>query len=40
LQIALQLAEGRSNREAAEALFLSPKTVERSTPPVCIASST
>jgi DNA-binding CsgD family transcriptional regulator len=28
LQIALQVAEGRSNREAAEALFLSPKTVE------------
>lgn len=28
LQIALQVAEGRTNREAAEALFLSPKTVE------------
>lgn len=28
LQIALQVAEGRRNREVAEALFLSPKTVE------------
>ena len=28
LQIALQVATGMSNREAAEALFLSPKTVE------------
>jgi DNA-binding CsgD family transcriptional regulator len=28
LQIALQVAEGKSNRETAEALFLSPKTVE------------
>jgi DNA-binding CsgD family transcriptional regulator len=28
LQIALQVAQGRSNREAAVALFLSPKTVE------------
>lgn len=28
LQIALQVAAGKSNRETAEALFLSPKTVE------------
>ena len=28
LQIALLLAEGRTTREAAAALFLSPKTVE------------
>jgi DNA-binding CsgD family transcriptional regulator len=28
LQITLQVAEGRTNREIAEALFLSPKTVE------------
>jgi DNA-binding CsgD family transcriptional regulator len=28
LQIALQVAEGKSNREVAAALFLSPKTVE------------
>jgi DNA-binding CsgD family transcriptional regulator len=28
LQIATMLAEGRSTREAASALFLSPKTVE------------
>ena len=28
LQIALQVAEGRSNREVASALYLSPKTVE------------
>jgi DNA-binding CsgD family transcriptional regulator len=28
LQIALQVAEGRTNREVAAALFLSPKTVE------------
>jgi DNA-binding CsgD family transcriptional regulator len=28
LQIALQVAEGRTNRDVAAALFLSPKTVE------------
>jgi DNA-binding CsgD family transcriptional regulator len=28
LQVALQVAEGRTNKEAAAALFLSPKTVE------------
>ena len=28
LQVALLLAEGRTTREAAAALFLSPKTVE------------
>lgn len=28
LQIALEVAEGKTNREVAEALFLSPKTVE------------
>jgi DNA-binding CsgD family transcriptional regulator len=28
LQVALQVAEGKSNRDAAAALFLSPKTVE------------
>ncbi|MGH3084566.1 MAG: helix-turn-helix domain-containing protein, partial [Gaiellaceae bacterium] len=28
LQVALQVAEGRTNRDVAAALFLSPKTVE------------
>jgi DNA-binding CsgD family transcriptional regulator len=28
LQVALQVAEGRTNKEAAAALFLSPKTIE------------
>jgi DNA-binding CsgD family transcriptional regulator len=28
LQIALQVAEGKTNKEAGAALFLSPKTVE------------
>ena len=28
LQVALQVAEGKTNKEVAAALFLSPKTVE------------
>ena len=28
VQVALMVAEGRTNREAAAALFLSPKTIE------------
>lgn len=34
LQIALQVAEGKTNREVAAALFLSPKTVEHHLTPV------